>query len=97
MQFITKEQTRCGVKHKHKVVSIIKTTRGKILEEPIQKSGETYRCCHCGNQDFTITHYPVDPPLGLGNWNDRYHLQCDRCKNVCGMWNMPDGTKPKIK
>jgi len=92
MKFINQDGERCGVKHLHK--------RGELYEgrrSGYQKPNTPRMCCDCGNQDFIISHYPVDPLIGMANWDDRYHLRCIKCQKEIGMWNLPDGTTPLRK
>lgn len=76
MKFRLKAGIECGIKHQHKF--------------KFQSRGSIQKCCHCGNDEWKVTHVPNNPPLGMGNWDDRYHIQCQKCMKEMGVWELDD-------
>ena len=79
-RFRIKKATSCGRKHKHKAIN-----RGEI---GYWYKNDIENCCNCGNDKWKLTHIPPEIPIGMGNWDDRFHIQCTKCLEEKGVWEL---------
>ena len=71
-RFRLKESVMCGVKHTHRANS--RGIKGYQYRNDIEL------CCNCGHDKWKI--------IGMGNWNDRYHIQCAKCFREKVVWQL---------